>query len=46
MILQKNQGVALVIEGDDVGQRFALMCNEMPENHSFAYSEVVDEEKP
>ena len=25
----KKQGVALVIEGDDVSERFALICNEM-----------------
>ena len=41
----KNQGVALVIESDDVGQRFALMCNEMPKTIRLRISEVVDEEK-
>ena len=27
-----KQGVALVIEGDDVAGRFALVCNEMPDS--------------
>lgn len=38
-------GVALVIEGDDVSQRFALMCNEMPKTIRLRISEVVDEER-
>lgn len=42
---EKSTGVALVIEGDDVGQRFALMCNQMPRTIRLRISEVVDEEK-
>ena len=38
-------GVALVIEGDEVEQRFALMCNEMPESIRLRISEVVDDER-
>ena len=40
----KNSGVALVIEGDEIDQRFALMCNEMPKSVRVRISEVVDEE--
>lgn len=40
----KNSGVALVIEGDEIDQRFALMCNEMPKSIRVRISEVVDEE--
>ena len=40
----QKQGVALVVEGDDVSQRFALVCNEMPESIRLRISEVVDEE--
>ena len=40
----KNAGVALVIEGDEIDQRFALMCNEMPKSVRVRISEVVDEE--
>ncbi len=39
-----KNGVALVIEGDDVHQRFALMCNEMPKSIRLRISEIVDEE--
>ncbi|WP_130802376.1 hypothetical protein [Acinetobacter ihumii] len=39
-----KDGVALVIEGDDVAQRFALMCNSMPQSIRLRISEVVDEE--
>ncbi|MBK0064373.1 MULTISPECIES: hypothetical protein [unclassified Acinetobacter] len=39
-----TEGVALVIEGDDVAQRFALMCNNMPQSIRLRISEVVDEE--
>ncbi|AXY57504.1 hypothetical protein CDG60_13615 [Acinetobacter chinensis] len=39
-------GVALVIEGDDVSQRFALMCNKMPKTIRLRISEVVDEDRP
>ncbi|RKG31827.1 hypothetical protein D7V21_13070 [Acinetobacter guerrae] len=38
------QGVALVIEAEDVAQRFALMCNTMPQSIRLRISEVVDEE--
>lgn len=41
----RKAGVALVLEGDDVSQRFALMCNEMPKNIRLRISEVVDEER-
>ena len=41
----KKQGVALVIEGDDVSERFALICNEMPESIRLRISEIVDEER-
>lgn len=37
-----KNGVALVIEGDDATQRFALMCNEMPKTVRIRISEVVD----
>ena len=38
-------GVALVIEGDEENQRFALMCNEMPSSIRLRISEVVDDEQ-
>ncbi len=38
-------GVALVIEGDEIEQRFALMCNEMPESIRLRISEVIDDER-
>lgn len=34
-----KEGVALVIEGDDVSERFALVCNEMPESIRLRISE-------
>lgn len=37
-----SKGVALVIEGEDTTQRFALMCNEMPQTMRLRISEVVD----
>lgn len=37
-----SKGVALVIEGEDSRQRFALMCNEMPQSMRLRISEVVD----
>ncbi len=40
-----KNGVALVVEGDDVSERFALVCNEMPESIRLRISEIVDEEK-
>lgn len=42
---QHPQGVALVIEGDDIRQRFALMCKEMPKSIRLRISEVVDDER-
>ena len=41
----EKQGVALVIEGDDVSERFALVCDEMPESIRVRISEIVDEER-
>lgn len=38
-------GVALVIEGEQIEQRFALMCEEMPKTIRIRISEVVDDEK-
>ena len=38
----RQNGVALVIEGDEITQRFALMCNEMPKTIRIRISEVVD----
>ena len=40
------EGVALVIEGDEITQRFALMCNEMPKTIRIRISEVVDVDQP
>ena len=42
----QTEGVALVIEGDDASQRFALMCNEMPKSIRLRISEIVDDESP
>ena len=42
---EKMLGVALVIEGDEVEQRFALMCDEMPETIRIRISEIVDDER-
>ncbi|ENU93818.1 hypothetical protein LF296_15030 [Acinetobacter vivianii] len=42
---EQKQGVALVVEGEDVSQRFALVCNEMPESIRLRISEIVDEER-
>ena len=39
-----KHGVALVVEGDDVSERFALVCNEMPESIRLRISEIVEEE--
>lgn len=36
-------GVALVIEGEDVDERFALMCSAMPKSIRIRISEVVDD---
>lgn len=40
-----KMGVALVIEGEDDEQRFALMCKTMPEAIRIRISEVVDDAK-
>lgn len=37
-------GVALVIEGEKIEQRFALMCNEMPRSIRLRISEVIDDQ--
>lgn len=41
---ERKAGIALVIEGDEVNQRFALMCNEMPKTIRLRISEMVDEQ--
>ena len=38
-------GVALVVEGEQANQRFALMCNEMPKSIRLRISEVVDDNR-
>ena len=38
-------GVALVVEGEQANQRFALMCNEMPRSIRLRISEVVDDNR-
>ena len=38
-------GVTLVIEGEEADQRFALMCEDMPESIRVRISEVVDEDQ-
>ncbi|WP_336036482.1 hypothetical protein [Acinetobacter pittii] len=38
-----SRAVALVIESEDVSQRFALMCKSMPVSVRLRISEVVDE---
>lgn len=40
-----SMGVALVIEGDESHQRFALLCNTMPETIRLRISEVVDDDQ-
>ena len=42
---EQHKGVALVIEGEDTRQRFALMCNEMPQTMRLRISEVVDSQE-
>lgn len=41
-----KEGVALIIEGDEIHQRFALVCDRMPESVRLRISEVVDDEQP
>lgn len=38
-------GVALVVEGEEVSQRFALLCDAMPNTIRIRISEVVDDER-
>ncbi|MHA3081220.1 hypothetical protein [Acinetobacter sp. ANC 5383] len=40
-----KEGIALVIEGDEITQRFALLCNEMPRGIRLRISEVVDDDR-
>lgn len=40
---ERKLGVALVIEGEEIEQRFALMCEEMPKSIRIRISEVVDD---
>lgn len=42
----QRAGVALVIEGETVDQRFALMCDKMPSSIRIRISEMVDEDHP
>lgn len=41
-----KEGVALIIEGETQEQRFALLCDEMPEVMRLRISEVVDDDRP
>lgn len=41
---ERKMGVALVIEGEEIDQRFALMCEEMPKSIRIRISEVVDDD--
>lgn len=41
-----REGIALVIEGEEITQRFALLCNEMPQGIRLRISEVVDDDRP
>ncbi|WP_374252897.1 hypothetical protein [Acinetobacter brisouii] len=40
-----KEGIALVIEGEETTQRFALLCNEMPRGIRLRISEVVDDDR-
>ena len=42
---EQTLGVALVIEGEQANQRFALMCDEMPRSIRLRISEVVDDQR-
>ena len=42
---ERTLGVALVIEGDSIEQRFVLMCDEMPKTIRLRISELVDDER-
>ncbi|MEB3754853.1 hypothetical protein [Acinetobacter sp. MD2(2019)] len=39
-----KDGIALIIEGDEIQQRFALVCDRMPESVRLRISEVVDDD--
>lgn len=39
-------GVALVIEGEEIEERYALMCQHMPKSIRIRISEVVDDPMP
>lgn len=41
---EQHLGVALVIEGEEIEERFALMCAAMPKSIRIRISELVDEE--
>lgn len=41
-----KDGIALIIEGEEITQRFALLCNEMPQGIRLRISEVVDDDHP
>ena len=41
-----KDGIALIIEGEETTQRFALLCSEMPEGIRLRISEVVDDDRP
>lgn len=41
-----EKGVALILEGDQVWQRFALLCEEMPKEVRLRISELVDSTIP
>ncbi|WP_111895628.1 hypothetical protein [Acinetobacter sp. MB5] len=41
-----KEGIALVIEGDEITQRFVLLCSEMPQGVRLRISEVIDDERP
>ena len=40
-----KDGIALIIEGEEITQRFALLCNEMPQGIRLRISEVVDDDR-
>lgn len=42
----QQQGITLVIEGEQLSDRFALMCARMPESTRLRISEVVDVDTP
>lgn len=42
---ERALGVALVVEGETIEQRFVLMCDEMPKTIRLRISELVDDER-